>query len=101
MMLGEFGRTPKINKARRPRSLGVVLLRPLRRRRRARRAGHRQVRQDGAYPATTPYSPDDIGATVYSVLGIDPHAEVRDRLGRPVQLNRGRVITPLFDANSD
>src|SRR5262249_9662048 len=33
----------------------------------------------GAYPATTPYSPDDVGATVYHVLGIDPASEVRDR----------------------
>ena len=54
-----------------------------------------------AYPATTPYSPDDIGATVYTVLGVDPHAEVRDRLDRPVQLNRGQVIQPLFDGNGD
>ena len=41
------------------------------------------------------------GATVYSVLGIDGHGEVRDRLGRPVQLNRGHVIRPLFDGTVD
>ena len=50
----------------------------------------------GAYPATTPYSPDDVGATVYHALGVDPAAEVRDRLGRPVQLNRGEVMQALF-----
>jgi hypothetical protein len=50
----------------------------------------------GAYPSTTPYSPDDVGATVYRVLGVDPAAEVRDRQGRPVQLNRGEVIQALF-----
>ena len=50
----------------------------------------------GAYPSTTPYAPDDLGATVYHVLGIDPEAEVRDRQNRPVQLNRGRVIESLF-----
>ncbi len=50
----------------------------------------------GAYPATTPYTPDDVGATVYQVLGIDPAMEVRDRLGRPVQLNRGQPIQALF-----
>ena len=38
MMLGEFGREPKINKTGRPRALGAVLLRPLRRRGRSRRA---------------------------------------------------------------
>ena len=50
----------------------------------------------GAYPATTPYSPDDVGATVYHVLGIDPESEVRDRQNRPVQLNRGTVMEALF-----
>jgi hypothetical protein len=50
----------------------------------------------GAYPTTPPYSPDDVGATVYHVLGIDPASEVRDRQGRSVQLNRGEIIQPLF-----
>lgn len=49
-----------------------------------------------AYPLTTPYSPDDIGATVYNVLGVDPASEVRDRQDRPVQLNRGQVMEALF-----
>ena len=51
----------------------------------------------GAYSVTTPYSPDDVGATVYHVLGIDPASEVRDRLDRPVQLNRGAVMRALFE----
>ena len=50
----------------------------------------------GAYPTTTPYTPDDIGATVYHVLGVDPASEVRDRQDRPVQLNRGQVMEALF-----
>jgi len=54
----------------------------------------------GAYPATTPYSPDDVGATVYHVLGIDPASEVRDRFNRPVTLNRGAVIAPLFSGRA-
>jgi hypothetical protein len=43
--------------------------------------------KDGAFPLTKPYSPDDLGATVYEALGIEPHAVVRDRLNRPVHLN--------------
>ncbi len=50
----------------------------------------------GAYPSTTPYSPDDVGATVYSALGVNPRAEVRDRQNRPVNLNVGEVIQPLY-----
>jgi hypothetical protein len=49
-----------------------------------------------AYPTTSPYSPDDVGATIYHVLGIEPATEVRDRLDRPVTLNRGTPIAPLF-----
>ena len=97
MMLGEFGREPKINKSAgrehwAPCFCGLFAGAGV-------RGGQVVGKSDktAAYPATTPYSPDDIGATVYSVLGIDPHAEATDRLGRPVQLNRGHVIRPLFD----
>jgi hypothetical protein len=54
----------------------------------------------GAYPATTPFTPDDLGATVYHVLGIDPAVQVGDRQGRPVQLNRGEVMQALFTGAS-
>ena len=37
----------------------------------------------GAYPATDPVSPDDIAATMFWALGIDPATEVIDTLGRP------------------
>lgn len=100
MVVGEFGREPKVNKdagrehwARCFSGLfagaGV-------------RPGRVIGRSDktASDPVTTPYSPDDIGATVYTVLGVDPHAEVRDRLNRPVQLNRGQVIRPLFDGTA-
>lgn len=50
----------------------------------------------GAYPASRGYYPSDLGATVYSVLGIEPSSEVSDKLGRPLELNRGSVIEPLF-----
>jgi hypothetical protein len=50
----------------------------------------------GAYPATTPFTPDDVGATVYRVLGVNPASEVRDRQDRPVQLNRGEFMQALF-----
>ena len=100
MMLGEFGRTPKVNdKAGRdhwgPCFFGVFA-----------GAGVRQGAvvgesdTEGAYPVTHAYSPDDVGATVYHALGIEPHTIVRDRLGRPVHLNAGTVIDPLFSASS-
>lgn len=50
----------------------------------------------GAYPVTVPWNPSDLGATVYTALGIDPHSEIRDRLGRPIRLNKGRVMDVLY-----
>jgi uncharacterized protein (DUF1501 family) len=101
MMLGEFGREPKVNKSAGREHWGPCFCGLF------AGAGVRggqvigQSDKNAAYPSTTPYSPDDIGATVYTVLGIDPHAEVTDRLGRPVQLNRGHVIHPLFDGTAE
>jgi uncharacterized protein (DUF1501 family) len=101
VLLGEFGRTPKITTMPGQRSpgrdhwascfFGLFAGAGV-------RGGQVIGRSDkiGAYPATPPYSPDDLGATVYQALGIDPAAEVRDRQGRPVQLNRGRVMEALF-----
>jgi hypothetical protein len=54
----------------------------------------------GAYPATQPYSPADLAATIYRSLGIDPESEVRDRLGRPLTLCSGRPISAVFDGGS-
>jgi uncharacterized protein (DUF1501 family) len=50
----------------------------------------------GAYPATDPASPDDIAATMFWALGIDPATEVTDPLGRPLPIAAGKPITRLF-----
>ena len=96
MMLGEFGRTPKINGNAGRDHWGPCFF--------ALFAGAGvqggQVigRSDdtGAYPVTAAHSPEDIGATVYTALGIDPGSVVRDRLNRPVHLNIGEPIEPLY-----
>ena len=44
-----------------------------------------------------PVSPKDILATLYHLLGIDPHTTLRDRTGRPVPLVAdGEVIAELL-----
>ena len=96
MVIGEFGRTPKINgNAGRdhwgPCFFGLFAgagIHP------GQVIGESD--KEGAYPLTHAYSPDDVGATVYHALGIDPHTIVHDRLDRPVHLNAGSVIEPLF-----
>lgn len=42
-----------------------------------------------AYPKSDPVSPADIVATIYTQLGIDPHATVPDRGGRPMPISHG------------
>jgi hypothetical protein len=42
----------------------------------------------GAYPASDPVAPDDLAATMYWALGIDPHAEVLDRSAAPCRSPR-------------
>ena len=50
----------------------------------------------GAHPITTPFHPNDMGATIYSALGIDPHMIIPDRLNRPHPLNQGKVMDVLY-----
>jgi uncharacterized protein (DUF1501 family) len=101
LMLGEFGRKPKLSTQGTAREVGRDHWAPCFFGLFAGagvRGGQVIGKSDkiGAYPTTNPYAPDDVGATVYHVLGVDPAAEVRDRQNRPVQLNRGAVIESLF-----
>lgn len=50
----------------------------------------------GARPVTEPFHPNDIGATIYSALGIDPEIMIPDRLNRPRHLNQGQVMEALY-----
>jgi hypothetical protein len=97
MCAGEFGRTPKINKnAGRDhwaRSMACVL------------AGggikrgyvHGSTDASGLAPATDPVTPDDIGATVFTQLGVRHVTELQTPTGRPVQLFReGKVVEKLI-----
>lgn len=46
----------------------------------------------GAYPDDTPLGPEDFVATIYHMLGIDPHLEMHDQQDRPFQLTKGNPI---------
>jgi hypothetical protein len=107
IVTGEFGRTPRIGK-----STGNVNSRDGRDHWAAVfsavfagagvRGGQTIGQSDkiGAYPASRPYTPADLAATVYRAFGIDPDTELRDRLDRPIRLCTGTPITPLFDGNT-
>ena len=94
--VGEFGRTPTINKdAGRDHWSGVFSAV-------FAGAGVRGGQVIGAsdrkaaYPATRGWYPADLGATIYTALGIDPASKITDRAGRPHRLNDGEVIAPLY-----
>jgi hypothetical protein len=90
--MGEFGRTPKINeKASRdhwPQCYTVLL------------AGggvkrgfvYGESDKSAAYPTKDPVKPDDLAATIYYLLGIDPHTEVMATGNRPVLISEGNPV---------
>src|SRR5262245_18179089 len=49
-----------------------------------------------AYPAVNPTMPEDLAATVYHCLGVDPRTQLRDRLGRPLTLCDGSPIQAVL-----
>jgi hypothetical protein len=94
---GEFGRTPKINKnAGRDhwaRSMAVALAGGGFKRGYA----HGTTDPQGMAPATEACTPDDVSATIFHLLGLDPHTELQTPTGRPIQLFReGRVVEKLL-----
>jgi hypothetical protein len=96
VVTGEFGRTPRINKnAGRDHwgpaftvllggggiKSGVVV-------------GKTDARAEK--PASDPYGPEDLFATMYTLMGINPKDEVHTPDGRPTALvNNGKVISEL------
>jgi hypothetical protein len=97
MCAGEFGRTPKVNKNTGrdhwARSMGCVLAGGGLKRGYA----HGTTDAQGMAPASDPCTPDDVAATIFQCLGIDPKLELQTPTGRPVQLFReGRVIDKLL-----
>ncbi|HMC65075.1 MAG TPA: DUF1501 domain-containing protein, partial [Gemmataceae bacterium] len=107
VMCGEFGRTPKMNDGGNggaPRSMGT----PGRDHWGAAGfcifagGGLKQgaivgsTDRLGTRPKDRPFTPGDIHATIYHVLGIDPTINFLDRTGRPIPaIDRGQPIAEL------
>jgi hypothetical protein len=96
VMLGEFGRTPKINKAAGRDHWGacqsVVLAGG------GVRGGqvYGSSDQHAAYPKTNPVAPEDVIATMYHALGIASDSLIHDRENRPHRISEGRPLVELF-----
>jgi uncharacterized protein (DUF1501 family) len=105
VMFGEFGRTPKISNVPGQNLAGRDHWAPVFSAVFAGagvRGGQTIGRSDtiGAYPVSAKCAPADLAATIYDALGISHDAELRDRQSRPVALNRGQVIQPLYSGTS-
>lgn len=94
--MGEFGRTPLINKSggrdHWPDCYTVTLAGG------GIRGGsvHGTSDKIGAYPDRDPVSSADLTATILWAFGIDPGREVLDQTNRPLKLSDGQPLTALF-----
>jgi hypothetical protein len=98
VVMGEFGRTPKINKdAGRDHwgQAGSILF-----------AGAGTKRgfvlgktdKQGAFTTQRPVSPADVAYTILDSLGIDPRKQLRAPDGRPIEiLDQGETVKELFE----
>jgi len=97
VVTGEFGRTPRINNNAGRDHWGPAFTVALGG---GGIKGGRAIGRSDARaqrPATAPHGPEDLAATMYHLLGIDPQQEFYTPEGRPVRVvNNGRVIEELL-----
>jgi hypothetical protein len=97
-VLGDFGRSPRINAAAGRdhwNSCYTVMLAGG-----GVRAGNVFGASDriGAVPAESPVSPGDVIATIYRLLGVQPTTQILDSLGRPHEVvPRGRILSEILE----
>jgi len=102
--MGEFGRTPKLGQTTSPAGAeasgrdhwphcySIVL------------AGggitggavHGRSDRMAAYPIADAVTPEDVAATIYQALGLEPETTIHDALGRPHVIALGQPIHQLF-----
>ena len=90
--MGEFGRTPRVNKGAGRDHWGSVMSVLM-------AGGNLRTGQavgasdsKGAVPADQPYRPENVLAMVYRHLGIDPSVTIRDFSGRPRYILEERAL---------
>jgi hypothetical protein len=96
VVIGEFGRTPKINKLGGRDHWGHVFSFVM------AGAGIRGGQvigasdKNGAYPATDPIRGGDLTATIFHLLGIVPNGMFRDKTHRPHPVTKGEPIARML-----
>jgi hypothetical protein len=98
IVMGEFGRSPKINskggREHWPQVQSILLAGA------GIRAGEVYGASDreGGLPAEFPVTPADLTATFLHLLGIPPHTEIHDATDRPLAASEGTVVRGLLTA---
>lgn len=99
IVMGEFGRSPKITKSNSGRehwpSVFTILMAgaglPV-----GRHYGASD--KDGGYPLEKPITPGQLAATIFHALGIDPESEVTTTLDRPWRICEDKPVLDLWNA---
>jgi hypothetical protein len=94
--VGEFGRTPKVNKSLSRDHWPFCYTALLAGGGTKKGFVHGASDKNGEHPADKPCTPDDLAATMYHLMGLDPHHEVRDQSNRPVPLSYGNVVESVI-----
>lgn len=102
VVMGEFGRTPKLNTSAGrdhwPRVFSALLAGG------GVQGGHIIGSSDsvGESPKDRPVTPSDLAATIYSLLGIDPNRELKTSDGRPVRVApfEAKVVSEIVGSPS-
>jgi hypothetical protein len=55
-----------------------------------------QTDREGGLPVTEAYTPADLAATIFHLLGVGPDEEFHDGQGRPYRIYQGNPIRPLL-----
>ncbi len=96
LWVGEFGRTPKINgnisRDHWPQCYTALLAGG------GTKGGYVHGSSDahGMYPSSDPVTPDDLAATVYHLMGVNPENEIRDNQNRPLPITRGKAVLDII-----
>ena len=96
IMMGEFGRTPRFNehggRDHWPRCYSAVLAGG------GIRGGQVYGASDklASTPLSDPVSPEDLLATLYHLVGLDPRTEIHDLQGRPFPITTGKPVRGLL-----
>jgi hypothetical protein len=96
VVMGEFGRTPRFNanggRDHWPNCFSVMLAGG------GIRGGQVVGASDriGGLPSTNPVRPQDLTATIYDRMGIDPHTTIHDLQGRPLALVEGEPLRAMY-----